>query len=99
MKFSFGIISSDTLRGLDIVEQIGFFAENYNLDKVMALCDEYLEIYNNEIRGDGLDDMEASSFIMDEIFDKMNNHAETNCWFGFHPYDSGLLGFWKSTGY
>jgi hypothetical protein len=81
------VISEGTLKTESIIENIARWNGNNAQDKKTSklICDFYDAICDADVPGD---------FVLDEIFERLNNIAPDDCYFGAHEGDGALFGFW-----
>ena len=75
-------ISEYTLKLNDIVQSI---ESDINDAIIQSLCFEFWNTHNDNER----------QYIYDDIFDRMNDISPIGCWYGGHPDDPTMVGFWN----
>lgn len=83
-------ISWGTMRSEDLIPKFLGVLKTYAKDKY----DEYVNENPEVLDIDGLDD-ETLGWIVDELFDKLDEIAPEGTYFGAHPDDGADYGFWS----
>ena len=83
-------ISWGTMRSEDLIPKFLGVLKTYAKDKY----DEYVNENPEVLNIDGLDD-ETLGWIVDELFDKLDEIAPEGTYFGAHPDDGADYGFWS----
>ena len=85
-------LSHGTMRNEDLIETFMLFLEdNYPLIYADIRSDKD---YDN-IMNTGRYDDETSYWLLDELFDRLNELAPDDFYFGSHPGDGSDYGFWQ----
>lgn len=96
-KYIIGSISSGTMRPEDLIPV--FLSTLEDLDPERAK--QIREDKENKLVFEWLDDTdndkpEAADYLLDELFDALNEYAPPYFYFGSHPDDGADYGFWLS---
>jgi len=87
------IISQATLRTDDLVTSFMDFIEaTCDDESIKAVASEYVEC---KLLEDDNDSDELAWFLNEFLFDCMNEIAPEGTYFGSHPGDGSLFGFWE----
>jgi hypothetical protein len=91
MKAQFGSISSGTMRPEDLIPEFSSVLRDLAGDdeSIARLCDEA-----DSLDFDDEDSAEDADEILNELFDRLNEHAPAYGYFGGHPGDGADYGFW-----
>lgn len=108
-KFKNGSVSTATLRGEDLIPAFCRFLRENDAEMYSKLLEEWRdslphtghydvlgEITEDWIeRNTGEDSGDNAGFLLEELFDYLNEIAPDNCYFGSHPGDGADFGFWE----
>ena len=74
---------------LDVLKECDVNEYNKYIDEIpeYAFDDLDCEFWNSE----------TAQYILEELFDLLNQHAPENCYFGAHVGDGSDFGFWEFT--
>ena len=88
-----GTVSSGTMREQDLVRS--FIWEIEYLEDVRLTAEE-LQIPEDALEDEDNEwwDTEDASFLLNELFDRLEEHAPSYCYFGAHDGDGSDFGFW-----
>lgn len=104
MKHSIGSISFGTMKPEDLIPAFLNELEELapekakeikkDVDKLQIEDDGYGELYNAKDNVDNMSSRELAGFILDDLFDALNDMCEPYFYFGSHPGDGADCGFW-----
>jgi len=84
-------VSKATLRTEDLVGAfMGFLEAVCDEESMKTISAEYAEVSELDENSD-----ELAWFLNEFLFDCMNEIAPEGCYFGSHPGDGALMGFWE----
>ena len=103
-----GSVSSGTMRAEDLIPAFMDMLRAYWPAKAVKLESEYANVFaalddedNRGKYGFNLPDevAEDAGWLVEELFDSLDELAPDNCYFGAHPSDGADYGFWYSEDY
>lgn len=84
------VVSEGTMRSEDLIPKFLNVLKTYGKDKYDAYVKENPEVLDLE----GMDD-ETMGWVVDELFDKLDEIAPEGFYFATHPDDGACYGFWE----
>ena len=84
------VVSEGTMRSEDLIPKFLNVLKTYGKDKYDAYVKENPEVLDFE----GMDD-ETMGYVVDELFDKLDEIAPEGFYFAAHPDDGACYGFWE----
>ena len=100
-----GTVSHGTMRQEDLIPTFLSVLEELDKDQWQVLVDEYQDVLD-EFGGLKLEpidkygdfvpyaNVEAADWLLDDLFNNLNDRAPDGCYFGAHPGDGSDYGFW-----
>lgn len=91
-----GTVSEATMRPEDLIPAFTEVLEQYWPEKAKELADEYSDIYA-AMDGDDdvyLSELDGTDWLLDSLFDALEEIAPDGFTFGAHPGDGSDYGFW-----
>lgn len=88
-------LSHGTMREEDLIPTFANFLESHS---DYGDFNVWIEEYNNlevDDLGYYVDLENAAYYLLQDLFDTLNNIAPKNCYFGSHPGDGSDYGFWE----
>jgi hypothetical protein len=98
--FKHRIVIHDPCNIFDSIEACTTFIESLSLDPVAG--QRYSKIQNILQRIDNIETLpkeyrEKKNVLFDEIIPFLQKIAPEDCYFGSHPYDAKIIGFWEKS--
>jgi hypothetical protein len=87
-----GTVSHGTMRNEDLIP--AFLDALYEVSR--ERCEELRNDANNCISYDGEYDKESIGYVIEELFDALNEYCPPYCYFGAHEGDGSDFGVWVS---
>ena len=84
------VVSEGTMRSEDLIPKFLNVLKTYGKDKYDAYVKENPEVLDLK----GMDD-ETMGYVVDELFDKLDEIAPEGFYFAAHPDDGACYGFWE----
>jgi hypothetical protein len=90
-----GSLSSATMRAEDLIPEFSNFLDSVPQNWPYAEPQESANAL--EVDSDGYyTDVESADYILEDLFNALNEIAPEDCYFGSHPGDGADYGFWPS---
>lgn len=92
-----GSISWGTLRSQDLIPSFMDVLLDHDLSTAHALQKEYREVFQNIDNEVFMDASEDATWLVEALFEALNEHAPPFHFFGAHDCDGADFGFWADT--
>lgn len=92
-EFANTSVSHATMRPEDLIPTFASFLNGYVVQNDPA--NEYAELVNEAMAFTAFDTEEAH-YLLEELFDALNEVSPYDCYFGSHPGDGSDYGFWTA---
>lgn len=95
-------LSWGTMRDIDLYNSFMPFLEDVDPVSAKEIKEEYADIISKleeEGSGIGVSYIEGSEYLIESLFDALQDISPDNCYFGSHPGDGADYGFWYYEGY
>lgn len=88
-------VSQATLRQQDLIKRFASVLEEDSPRKHRQLIQECGKWLADWVKEPGQELDEDAGYLLEELFDALNNIAPSGYYFGAHPGDGADFGFWK----
>lgn len=96
-----GTVSHGTMRTEDLIPAFLNVLADYDMEEHDRIRDDYHHhIWEDDADTEGFDyDSEDAQYMLEALFNALNDIAPEGMYFGSHPDDGSDYGFWESEDY